>query len=207
MDQLTLFLGQVIVVLMMLAGIFLGDYAAHLLFGGIGGRIKRLAYTLLFVVFLVVGSYLPAFLGAGIIGFYGSVILQTCWGFSSVFASRSILFASGLLLSRLSWRRPRKKKQPAADMGYIVRRLQELGLSRQDIEAVLAASLDSRKSASALQKKAQEGGLLRSAQMNPCRLAAAAHRFGIDPEAVTELVMDTFSLTPEKAATVWRRST
>jgi len=207
MDQLTLFLGQVIVVLMMLAGMFLGDYISFLLFGGIVGRIKRLSYTLLFVVFLVVGSYLPALLGAGVIGFYGSVILQTCWGFSSVFASRLILFASGRLVSLLSGRRHRKKKRPAADMGHIVSCMQESGLSRQDIVSVLTASLDSSRRAVALQEKALRGRSITPAQMNPCRLAAAAHRVGMGPEDVTGMLAESFGFSPEKAATVWRRST
>lgn len=198
-------MGQVMVVLMMLAGMFLGDYVSCLLFGAISGRGKRLAYTLLFVVFLVVGGYLPAFLGA--MDFYGAVILQTAWGFSSVFASRGILFAAGCLFSALRSLRSRKKKRPDADLGYVVRRLQAAGLCGADIETVLAAALDSRKSAAALQKKARRGGLIRRAQVNPCRLAAAAHQIGLPPSEVTELLSGSFGFSPEKAATVWQRST
>ncbi len=98
MDYLEVFLSQVIVLLLMLLGMILGDVAATSIFGRVKTTLRQIIYLLLFVIFLVIGNYLPAMLRIPNPSLYTAVLLYGLWGFLAVFISRGILHLADFIM-------------------------------------------------------------------------------------------------------------
>jgi hypothetical protein len=206
MDALSSFAVQVAVMLLMLAGMAAGDYFASLLFGGVRGRLRRLACTLLFVVFLAVGSRIPEFFGLEELGLYQTALFYGIWGLSSVFAGRFILRSAEFAAEHAPRPWQRRVRLPAADARVLFGSLREGGLSGREVRTVLAAASGCNRTASRMVRSAESGRLKGSVELNPCRLAAAVHRAGFSPKDAVGVLVASFGMSPEKAATVWERS-
>lgn len=207
MDQITLFINQVIVLFLMLMGMFVGESVTSSLFGHIRGKLRRLLYLLFFVVFIVFGNYLPHLMRLPELGFMESILLFSVWGFLTVFFSRSLIAMLDSLRG-LYRRLNRKKKQKImVDAGLIIDCLQEKGFNRMDINSILSTLTHSEKKAASLQKKAEKGRLRKKIQVNPQGLTAAVHQRGLTAEEIVELLVRIFRITPEQAANTWRKST
>lgn len=206
MDALTTFAAQVAVMLLMLAGMVAGDYLSSFLFGGVSGLARRVAYTLLFVMLLALGSHIPASLGGEPFDVYQTALFYCGWGLMSVFAARAVLYSADFAAGRIPRPGGKKTPLPAADAPGLVSSLLDGGLSPAEAHSVLAAALGCKRTAFRLLSDAQSGRLRGFVGLNPCRLAAAVHRAGFGPKEAAGVLIASFGMSPEKAAVVWERS-
>ncbi|MBN2014084.1 MAG: hypothetical protein JW778_02790 [Candidatus Altiarchaeota archaeon] len=207
MDQLALFVDQVIILLLMLTGMLVGESATSSLFGYVRGKTKQLLYLLFFVVFIVFGNYLPSLMGLPNLSFLDSIILFSVWGFLSVFFSRTLIFLLDHSTSFLRGLNKGGKNKITVDAQNLIRHLRQKGLNWKEINSILSDLTGSSKKAESLQKKAENGRLNKKIPINPHELTVAVHGIGFTAEEITDLLVRAFSLTPEQAANIWREST
>lgn len=209
MDSLIFFVAQVGVTLIMLAGMVLGDYITHLLFGEIIGLWKKILYMLSFIVLLVSGNYVTEVVELVDLPLASYFIMPFLLGFFSVLLSR--LFAEFVYYLTKFFRALRRKERehmPSVDVSSLIRALEARGVEEEDITFVLAFSLGSKKKAESIHKKIKHRKKSKLLfVINPCRVAAAAHRIGLSAEDVVDLFVSSYRMSPEKAAFIWHKST
>jgi hypothetical protein len=197
MDPMTVFLNQVVVLLLMLAGMFIGDSASNSVFGRVKGTLRQLLYLLLFVVFLVLGNYIPSLIGIQIQTILNSILFYGFWGFLSVFLSRLILFSLDRLIHYRRNLKTKKKPQRFVDVIRLVRHLRDRGLNAEEINLILSASTGSG-------RKAGKRGSKEKTPVDPYRLSSAFQRNGFDVNETADILVKFLKLTPEKAVRIWR---
>ncbi|MCK4491525.1 MAG: hypothetical protein KAU03_02800, partial [Candidatus Altiarchaeales archaeon] len=160
MDFLAVVVQQVLVLFLMLVGIMVGDVVASSMFGRIRGSIKQISYLLLFVIFLVMGNYVPAFLGIPHPSPTVSIVLFGFWGFLSVFVSRVIIYITDVIRGQINRIMKHGGSEHSIELRKVIDHLSPR-LEMESIKKVLMQSTPYPKKIEKIFKKLEDKGMER----------------------------------------------
>lgn len=206
MNFLDIFISQVVVLGLMLIGMIIGDSIATSMFGRVKGMIKQLLYFFLFVVFLVIGNYIPSFLGIPNLSLFSAIVIFGFWGFSAVFFSRAILYSMDFVISLTKKLLEKKSEGIEIDVMTLVRYLSNKGVSTMDISEILTyASLSKKKVNKILENFSKRKRVDEKIKVDPHLLVSKLSK-KMDLDNISEILIKVFKISPEKAVWIWRKS-
>ncbi len=139
MNEAILFFGkQVVLLIVMLFGMFLGELVTGFLFEKTLNFFERCLYSFIFIVFLVLGSWVPDFLAVSEMDFYAELLFFSFWGFVCVLMARlgiPILSVPGFLSKK-----KRCLRRQIYDVHIVRANMEKSGLPPEIVAGVAAAS-------------------------------------------------------------------
>lgn len=206
MDFLAVVVQQVLVLFLMLVGIMVGDVVASSMFGRIRGSIKQISYLLLFVVFLVMGNYVPAFLGIPHPSPTVSIVLFGFWGFLSVFVSRVIIYLTDVIRGQINKIMKHGGAEHVVELREVIDHLSPR-LEMESIKKVLMQSTPYPKKIEKIFKKVEDKGMERGEgeiQVYPTRLSRSLMGEGLGEDEILDVLIKILGIQPEKAVRIVR---
>ncbi|MEM4347631.1 MAG: hypothetical protein QW802_03490 [Candidatus Altiarchaeota archaeon] len=208
MNFLDIFISQLVVLGLMLIGMIIGDSIAISIFGKIKGVSKQLLYFFLFVVFLVIGNYIPSFLGIPNLSLFSAMVIFGFWGFSAVFFSRAILHLITFFVNLMKKALGKKSEGIEIDAIILVRYLSNKGVNSSYIGEILSdtTSLSKKKADKILEKFNKGEKVKEKIKVNPHLLTSKLSK-KMDLDNILEMLVTIFKFSPERAVKIWREST
>lgn len=190
----------------MLVGIMVGDVVASSMFGRIRGTIRQISYLLLFVIFLVVGNYVPAFLGIPHPSPTVSIVLFGFWGFLSVFVSRVIIYLTDVIRGQINKIAKRRRAEHVVELREVIDHLSPK-LEMKSIKKVLMQSTPYPKKIEKTFKKLEDRGMEKmegEIQVYPIRLSRSLMGEGLCEDEILDVLVKILGIQPEKAVGIVR---
>jgi hypothetical protein len=201
-------MSQVVVLGLMLIGMIIGDSIANSMFGGVKGIIRQLLYLLFFVVFLVLGNYLPGLLDIPALSLFPAIIIFGFWGFSAVFFSRFILYLMDFIISLVKKIGMKKLGEVRIDAGALITYLNNKGINPVEIKKILANASGSKRKADKIIRNFNKGEKVKEdIEIDPYVLTSNLLRKGMKIDDILEILVKIVGFSPEKAVSIWRKST